>query len=328
MLCDLLGDTLVTADGAKPTSEVLADASTVALYFSAHWCPPCRAFTPKLAESYKASFKSEGMRVVFVSSDKSAEAFAEYFSTQPWSALPFEERDLQARLKEKYEVPHIPTLVILDATTGKVITTSGREAVTKDPTGKDYPWKDYDAKSAATAAAAAAAASQRKGRAGGGRGGFLPGFLRGHPLLVVLLALLLAFAKLTAESMGVGIDLDALVAERPHDCALLAPEGMQGSEDFAVGKHGLLFVSQGDLLNSFSNGLAKGAPGGMWAVDLNALGSSSAGACQRFECGGESLGGMPVRLRLDGAATGFDSLSNGFRPHGIHLSNATDKVIQ
>ena len=32
--------------------EVLADKKIIAFYFSAHWCPPCRLFTPVLAEFY------------------------------------------------------------------------------------------------------------------------------------------------------------------------------------------------------------------------------------------------------------------------------------
>eukprot|EP00966_Prymnesium_polylepis_P123468 2854704-Prymnesium_polylepis.2 len=33
----LLGDTLLTKDGEKPTAEVLADKEAVGLYFSGHW---------------------------------------------------------------------------------------------------------------------------------------------------------------------------------------------------------------------------------------------------------------------------------------------------
>ena len=42
-----------------------------ALYFSAHWCPPCRMFTPKLVEWYN-NFKPKhpDFELVFVSSDR------------------------------------------------------------------------------------------------------------------------------------------------------------------------------------------------------------------------------------------------------------------
>mmetsp|Transcript_119915 Transcript_119915/g.274753 ORF Transcript_119915/g.274753 Transcript_119915/m.274753 type:complete len:81 (-) Transcript_119915:67-309(-) len=47
---ELLGPTLVGQDGNVDTSSL--DGKTIGLYFSAHWCPPCRGFTPKLTESY------------------------------------------------------------------------------------------------------------------------------------------------------------------------------------------------------------------------------------------------------------------------------------
>ncbi|GLV36728.1 hypothetical protein CBL_02437 [Carabus blaptoides fortunei] len=40
-------------------------------YFSAHWCPPCRAFTPQLVDTYKMLRKKDpGFEVIFVSSDR------------------------------------------------------------------------------------------------------------------------------------------------------------------------------------------------------------------------------------------------------------------
>ena len=42
------------AKGGQPvmTDEAVAGGKFVGLYFTAHWCPPCRGFTPKLAEWY------------------------------------------------------------------------------------------------------------------------------------------------------------------------------------------------------------------------------------------------------------------------------------
>ena len=45
---ELLGDELVGKDGPVPTATAIAGKKAVGLYFSAHWCPPCRGFTPQL----------------------------------------------------------------------------------------------------------------------------------------------------------------------------------------------------------------------------------------------------------------------------------------
>merc|ERR1719253_707593 len=56
-VADLLGPTLLTRPVKKgaattvPTQQVLG-GKTIGLYFSAHWFPPCRGFTPQLAKAY------------------------------------------------------------------------------------------------------------------------------------------------------------------------------------------------------------------------------------------------------------------------------------
>ena len=124
----LLGETLTTQNGTAKTEEVLADAKAVALYFSAHWCPPCRGFTPELAKWYTDDLKAKGLEVVFVSSDKDEDAFKSYFGEMPWTALPFADRERKESLSSKYGVEGIPTLVILDAQ-GNIINKNARNAV-------------------------------------------------------------------------------------------------------------------------------------------------------------------------------------------------------
>ena len=88
----------------------IPSAGVVGLYFSAHWCPPCRGFTPKLAETY-TKIKEAGdkpFEIVFISSDKDQEQFDSYFAEMPWLALPFEQRDLKAKLSKKFKVNGIP----------------------------------------------------------------------------------------------------------------------------------------------------------------------------------------------------------------------------
>lgn len=141
-LIKLLGSTLLNKDGEVPTSEALKSKKAVALYFSAHWCPPCRGFTPKLAEIYKGIVAAgKELEVVFVSSDREETAFKEYFGEQPWLALPYADRKGKDALSKKYKVSGIPTLVILDGESGELITKDGRSAMMEDPEGANFPWK-------------------------------------------------------------------------------------------------------------------------------------------------------------------------------------------
>ncbi|XP_052128314.1 nucleoredoxin-like [Frankliniella occidentalis] len=57
-------------------------AGVVGVYFSAHWCPPCKAFTPQLVRTYNA-VRERGIsfEVIFVSSDRSVSA--RRFATLP-----------------------------------------------------------------------------------------------------------------------------------------------------------------------------------------------------------------------------------------------------
>jgi nucleoredoxin len=129
--------------------EALAGKGAVALYFSAHWCPPCRGFTPQLADWYKKSLQAKGLEIVFVSADQDAEQFNDYLAEMPWLAVPYVDRARERALSKRFKVQGIPSLVILGPN-GKVITKDGRAAVSSDPIGENFPWvpKSLDEKMA------------------------------------------------------------------------------------------------------------------------------------------------------------------------------------
>lgn len=139
-LVELLGESLLHGPETVSTSDALGGKKAVALYFSAHWCPPCRGFTPQFAGWYKDSLQAKGLEVVFVSSDRDDDAFKEYFAEMPWKALPYEDRDRKEKLSKKFKVQGIPAVVILDGD-GNVITKDGRAAISSDPAGENFPWK-------------------------------------------------------------------------------------------------------------------------------------------------------------------------------------------
>jgi nucleoredoxin len=139
-LVELLGEKLLGKSSEVSTRDALAGKKAIALYFSGHWCPPCRGFTPKLAEWYTKDLAQKGVEVVFVSSDKDDAAFKEYFGEMPWLALPFQDREKKAELDKKYKVQGIPSVVVIGPD-GELITKDGRAAISGDPTGEEIPWK-------------------------------------------------------------------------------------------------------------------------------------------------------------------------------------------
>ena len=70
ILLDLLPQELKSKEGIAALSEV-TEAPLIGIYFSAHWCPPCRGFTPILSEFYKvANQEKKQIEIVFVSCDE------------------------------------------------------------------------------------------------------------------------------------------------------------------------------------------------------------------------------------------------------------------
>jgi nucleoredoxin len=138
----MFGDELVFKGGATVnTSTALASKEAIGIYFSAHWCPPCRGFTPTLCDKYTA-LKAAGKNVemVFVSSDQDEDAFSEYFGTMPFLALPFSKRDLKGELSSKFGVSGIPSLIFIDGKTGEIITKGGRGAISAPTYLESFPY--------------------------------------------------------------------------------------------------------------------------------------------------------------------------------------------
>jgi thiol-disulfide isomerase/thioredoxin len=94
-------------------------------------CPPCRGFTPTLAEFYETlQSEHEGeVEFVFVSSDQDQGSFNEYYKDMPWTALPFDASELKEALAHKFGVRGIPFFVILNGADGTVKDADGRTTV-------------------------------------------------------------------------------------------------------------------------------------------------------------------------------------------------------
>merc|ERR1712076_210075 len=136
---ELLDQSFVAGDGSEVKWADLK-GKPVGLYFSAHWCPPCRGFTPKLIDTYKKVKEAEKeFEIIFVSSDSDENAFKEYFGEMPWLALPYSERGVKEKLSSHFGIEGIPSFVMIGED-GKIISDNCRGAVGEDPEGKNFPW--------------------------------------------------------------------------------------------------------------------------------------------------------------------------------------------
>ena len=112
-------------DAGKAVDITTLENKTVAVYCSAHWCPPCRTFTPQLVKF--ANENKAKLAVVFVSFDQSEEKMFGYMkeAKMPWSAVPFKSAGGQAIAKEE-GVSGIPTLLVYGKD-GQLLTKNGRD---------------------------------------------------------------------------------------------------------------------------------------------------------------------------------------------------------
>lgn len=116
-----LGGKLVAAKDKKfsplPRAQ-LNGTRFVAFYYSAHWCPPCRGFTPELVTAYKEIKAAHPeFELVFVSSDRDEEAMLGYMSEygMDWPALRFDQKQTAQVVRRPKHERGIPNLVFMDA---------------------------------------------------------------------------------------------------------------------------------------------------------------------------------------------------------------------
>lgn len=99
-------------------ADALGGKEFILLYASAHWCGPCRQFTPSLAKWYQTV--ASHAEVVFLSCDHDESGFKSYYSSMPWLAVDFED-PTRERLLSYIRVTGIPRLVVVDGRTGRTV---------------------------------------------------------------------------------------------------------------------------------------------------------------------------------------------------------------
>lgn len=119
-------DGLINSAGEPLVPEVL-NGKLVALFFSAQWCPPCRTFTPVLAEFRNAH--QDQFEVVLISHDGDDERQLAYMADykMPWPGLRQSDPRTEA-LKKEHGVSGIPTLIVVSQG-GEVLEPAARRLI-------------------------------------------------------------------------------------------------------------------------------------------------------------------------------------------------------
>lgn len=122
---DLIAKLNVDVRGPGGAPAPVQAGEVVVFYFSAHWCPPCKQFTPLLAKVYALSAGSSArdgrytptppqpLHVIFVSGDKSEPEMKAYMAESHgrWSYVTFGSPGVQA-LNAHFNVQGIPSVSV------------------------------------------------------------------------------------------------------------------------------------------------------------------------------------------------------------------------
>ncbi|CAK0889588.1 unnamed protein product [Prorocentrum cordatum] len=147
----VLGSTLKTPEGDKPTGSVLANKRHVALVFSGSWCPWCRAFEPMLEDMYK-KVKASDPNDTEISAGADSAAFDAAARGKPWPAMSYDISQgnraapvglVQRKTREKsdktigtlkeYGLGSVPSIVASDGKTGSLVCKNGRQELGSKP---------------------------------------------------------------------------------------------------------------------------------------------------------------------------------------------------
>lgn len=124
-----LKDHLLALEGGKLVSytEDLSQRPYLLIYYSASWCPPCKAFTPKLMQFY-SQFRAKRslFEVILVSLDKSEQQMLGYMKSfgMPWPAIHYDQR-FNVNFLKQYTLNSIPRVIVLDSNGFPVLDNDG-----------------------------------------------------------------------------------------------------------------------------------------------------------------------------------------------------------
>ena len=120
-------------------------------------------------------------------------------------------------------------------------------------------------------------------------------------VIVLVIAVLVRKVQIRIETLS----LPPFFTFNDQGCSLVGGDiGLIGSEDLALGKHSILFITSGDLETTFEHGAQQADNGAIWMMDAR-----------------QGAAGVPTKVELINFPAG-----KLFQPHGFDVSNATDRM--
>lgn len=133
----------------SPNADGRPVAKYLLVYISAHWCPPCRQFTPVLKRFYDQHHVAKEFEVIFISRDHSQAEMTDYFHSDhgDWMALPYAAAQYTSEtMMRQYGLYGIPSLLVFEnGPVPRLLTRHGRDMVLKDSNAVGFPWVNADA---------------------------------------------------------------------------------------------------------------------------------------------------------------------------------------
>ena len=132
-------DTIYTDGAGKNVTLSDLSGKYIGLYFSASWCPDCRAYTPQLVKIYNKIHEDKNWQIIWVSYDRSEDAADKYFKEMPWIRLRWSEKDTRGESMFKLsQQGYIPAVTMIDPNFN-VIDREASDQITLEP--DNFPWK-------------------------------------------------------------------------------------------------------------------------------------------------------------------------------------------
>lgn len=137
-LLDTLNHIKLNSKHGSTRFSNFTSANIMCLYFSASWCQPCLSLTPKLIKLYhEVNFDQKELEILFVSSDRTSSQYNTFFSEMPWLAVPFEDIPTKMKLKRKYQLEELPTLILINGKGDVLKEEIDRDLIEKNKSSSD-----------------------------------------------------------------------------------------------------------------------------------------------------------------------------------------------